>query len=100
MGRNTFVPSGLALVARTTTSLLNFQTAQFQEEPTRVAANFKLVLAGTALSALRTLRPTALRACRASPAWPVSTTTSPPPPQALSGCSRQRAALTTRSRAP
>ena len=48
----------------------------------------------------RTLRPTALRACRASFAWPVSTTTSPPPPQALSGCSRQRAAPTTTSRAP
>ena len=45
-------PAGLALAARTTTSLLNIQTAQFQEEPRIVAKNFKLVLAGTALGAL------------------------------------------------
>ena len=45
-------PAGLALAARTTTSLLNIQTAQFQEEPRIVAKNFKRVLAGTALGAL------------------------------------------------
>ena len=50
--RSSCSPAGLALAARTTTSLLKLETAQFQGEPRVVAKNFKLVLAGTALGAL------------------------------------------------
>ena len=45
-------PAGLALAARTTTTVLNIQSVWFQEEPTAASNKFRLVLAGTALGAL------------------------------------------------
>ena len=45
-------PAGPMLAARTTTALLNIQTAQFHEQKGAAAPNFRLVLVGTALGAL------------------------------------------------
>ena len=39
-------PAGLALAARTTTTVLNIKSVRFQEEPTAAANKFRLVLAG------------------------------------------------------
>ena len=50
--RSSCSPAGPVLAARTTTALLNTQTAQFHEQKGAAAPNFRLVLVGTALGAL------------------------------------------------